>query len=286
MLIPLALLMLVSTASSAVEEALSSAPADSLPARLRRIEATSARPREGAEAALMLGRFHYARGEYRLAAEALSRAAARLDPARKGEALYWAGLSWLALRAPNAARADLEEVASSASPRRAEARLGVALAWELAGRADLAYAALEQLLAEGAGEAGASALERYASLAERFQSPAIAARARARLVAEYPESMEAAAVTASLGAPEPRAPESGPTTVEAGVFTTVARARALGARALRAGFPDARVIGRGEGASRTYAVLLGTYASGAEARRAQARAARQLGVTAHFGSER
>src|SRR2546428_673836 len=76
-------------------------PADSLAIRLQQREATAARPRVAGEAALRLGRLFYARGEYRPAADAFSRAAARLDPGRKSEALYWTGLSWLALRSPD-----------------------------------------------------------------------------------------------------------------------------------------------------------------------------------------
>src|SRR5205823_4954281 len=81
------------------------AGADSLAARLRRDERIAIGPRAAGEAALELGRLHYARGEYRAAAEAFARAAARLDPAHKDEPLYWEGLAWLGLGNPAAARA-------------------------------------------------------------------------------------------------------------------------------------------------------------------------------------
>ena len=48
---------------------------------LRRFENDATRPREGAAAAMLLGQLLRA-GEYRAAAEAFSRAAARLEPAR------------------------------------------------------------------------------------------------------------------------------------------------------------------------------------------------------------
>src|SRR5947207_755314 len=96
-------------------------PADSLVVPLRRFENEAPRPSEGAAAAWLLGQLHYARGEYRPAAEAFSRAAARLDPARKPEARYWAGLAWLALGDPGQARAAFEELSKPGSPRRAEA---------------------------------------------------------------------------------------------------------------------------------------------------------------------
>jgi len=109
--------------------------ADSLVPLLRALEAPQANetrgPAEIAEVSLLLGRLHYARGEYALAADAFARAAARLEPARKHEARYWAGLSWIALGRPAQARALLEEVAGSGSPRVPEARLGAAQAWEL-----------------------------------------------------------------------------------------------------------------------------------------------------------
>ena len=198
-------------------------PIDSLPILLRRIETTSPSARDRAEAAEWRGRYHYARGEYRDALDAFSNAAARMSPQRKGEALYWSGLCWLGLRGPVAARAALEVVATSASPRRNAARLGLAQAWEMAGRPDRAREALEPLVTGEAGEVGASALELYATLCERLDRQGEADRARARLLAEYPQSMEAAAAAAVAGNPESVPRPLGPVTVEAGTFTSSPR---------------------------------------------------------------
>src|SRR5207248_2496297 len=57
-------------------------PADSLVAPLRRFEIERGTLREAGEAAMLLGRLHFARGEYRQAADAFARASARLDPSR------------------------------------------------------------------------------------------------------------------------------------------------------------------------------------------------------------
>ncbi|HYM79963.1 MAG TPA: hypothetical protein VEY91_00975, partial [Candidatus Limnocylindria bacterium] len=81
----------------ALRTVLSTEPTDSLPPVLQRLEADRTRPAESAEAAMALGQLHFARAEYREAANAFARAAARLHPARKPEARYWAGVSWLAL---------------------------------------------------------------------------------------------------------------------------------------------------------------------------------------------
>ena len=259
-----------------------SAPADSLALRLQQAERTAARPRDAGEAALLLGRLFYARGEYRPATDAFARAAARLDPARKSEALYWGGLSWLGLHQPNPARAALEEVAAGGSSRRAEAQLGIAMAWEQAGRPDRAYETLQLLLASNPGEAAPGALEHLAVLADRFHRPDEAVRARARLLASYPSSMEAAMASAALVEPAAPAPASGPIALEVGRFAGPTRARALAARAVRAGFTNARVITHGDGAASSYAVLLGSFQGKAAARAAQARVARELGLSARL----
>src|SRR5262245_5715721 len=84
----LALLMLATVHSAAaaltpLDSLLRATRADSLVEPLRRFESLNAHTRAGTDAALALGRLHYARGEYRLAAEAFGRAAARVDPAEK-----------------------------------------------------------------------------------------------------------------------------------------------------------------------------------------------------------
>ena len=55
---------------------------------------------------------------------------------------------------------------------------------------------------------------------------------------------------------------------------------------MHAGFVDARVLTRGDGAARTYVVLLGSYPDAAQAARAQGRAARELGLSARLTGER
>jgi len=250
--------------------------ADTLVSSLKRLE--SGRPDQGGDAALLLGQLHFARGEYRLAADAFARAAARLDPARKPEARYWVGVSWLGLGDPNQARAALEEVADSDSPRRALAQLGIAQAWELAGRPERARQTLETLLAGDPGEAGPAALVRLSVLADAAQQPDIARRARERLMREYPASFEAAgARLAPIASP---ADVQAAWTVELGTFAAEARARSLAAAAQRAGFPRAAVVTRGPGPNWTHVVILGRYGSAAEARADADRAASALGVTA------
>ena len=119
-------------------------PAGRLGAPLAALEA--ARPEHAAEAALTAGALHYARGEYRAAIEAYARAAARLEPARKGEPRYWIGVSWLALGEPAQARAAFEEVARMDSPRRVDAMIGVADCWLALRHPDRAEASLDSVV--------------------------------------------------------------------------------------------------------------------------------------------
>lgn len=265
-------------------------PADSLAPVLRRFELRQTRAADAAGAAFTLGQLHYARGEYRLAGDAFARAAARLEPAQKPEARYWAGLCRLALREPAPARAMLEEVADAGGPRATEARLAVALAWELAGRDEAAAEALERVLAAGPGEVTPAALERLAAAAERLGRGDEARRVLARLKREWPASVEAARAprpvenaTAAMVRPAPAARPAeraaGPIEVLLGAFADDARARTLVERAKRAGFSSAAVVTRGEGATRVHVVRLGVFPSEAEARAAGARAADTLGVT-------
>jgi tetratricopeptide (TPR) repeat protein len=262
---------------------LSGTPADSLPGPLRRYEADHARSPEAADAALLLGQLQYARGEYRGAAETFARAAARLVPARKSEARYWAGLSWLGLGEPDQTRAALEEVASGEGARRASALLAVAQAWELMRRPDRAAEILSGLIARDPGEAGPAALERVAALAARDGQEERARRARERLLADYPRSMEAAAARLAVFAPASTqtAAETRPGAVAVviGSFLDPARARSLASAARAAGFEDARVVSHGEGPAAVHTVRLGVYPSHAEARRAGEQGAQALGIT-------
>lgn len=253
-------------------------PVDSLPVALRHLEAGGAGSIAAGEASLVLGHLHFARAEYRAAADAFSRAAARLDPAAKPEARYWAGLSWLALGQPVQARAALDEVVRAGGARKSDAQLAIAQAWDVSDRADRAMGALDELMASDLGEIGPAALERYATLADRAGRPGPARRARERLLQNYPRSIEAAASRLALATPAPETARN-LVAVVIGSFIDPARARSLATSAKRAGFPEAQVISQGSGLSAVHTVRLGTYARRADALRAGQQAERALGVT-------
>jgi tetratricopeptide (TPR) repeat protein len=174
-----------------VRAVLESHSADSVLAPLKHHEVLKGRAPEAGETAFVLGQLHLARGEHRLAADAFSRAAARLDGARKAEARYWAGVAWLGVPDGAQARAVLEEVSGARKP---EAQLGIAIAWDLQGRPDKAFDTLSNLLRGDPGEAGPAALERIATLADQLHKPDVASRALSRLQREYPGSFEAEGV--------------------------------------------------------------------------------------------
>jgi len=280
-LFSLALLLaatLASGQSSDLESLLASTPADSLPAALRRVEASSRTPAQGARAVLVLGQLHYARGEFREAAAAFGRAAARLAPGEKPRARYAQGLAFLGLGETTQARAALDEVARTSPTLRNDALLATAQAWELAGRPERALETLEPLLGEPLGETGPAILERLGALAERANRQDEARRARERLLRDYPRSIEAASARANLAASAQR-PGAGTIAVVIGQFVDRARARLLAAEAKRAGFPNAQVITRGSGLAAIHVVRLGTYPSASEARDAGEQATRALGVS-------
>jgi tetratricopeptide (TPR) repeat protein len=282
---------------STVRQVLESFPADSLIPPLARLEAT--RGGDAAEAALTLGRLHYARGEYRQAAADFVRAASRSDPARRAEAHYWAGLAWLGAGEVGQARAALEQAARNDSPRRPEAQFGVALCWEAARQPERALETLQTLLAGEPGEAGPAALEHVAALATRIDRPELARRARERLAKDYPRSIEAvrAARAADGGAAQIPRPASRPTAaaatrlapppvaaqvplaVQIGVFREDARARELADRARRGGFGPVRVAALTDASGRLFAVRVGVYATAGDARGAGDRLGRALGVS-------
>jgi len=193
---------------------------------------------------LVLAELHYARGEFHDAAAAFGRAAARLAPADKPLARYAQGLAFLGLGEPTQARAALEEVARTSAALREDAWLGVAQAWELAGRPERALETLEPLLGTPLGETGATILERLGALAERADRQDEARRARERLLRDYPRSIEAASARGHLAAAAQR-PGVGTVAVVIGQFIDPARARSLASEAKRAGFPDAQVVTRG-----------------------------------------
>lgn len=273
-----------------LRELLASTPADSLVTPLRRFEAeraragTAAAGGSAAEAALTLGQLHAARGEYRPAAEAFARAAARLDPARKPEARYRLGLAWLALGETHQARAALEEVAAAEGPHRNAARLAVAQAWELARRPDRALEILERLAHEESGESAPAVLERLAALHDENGHPDRARRARERLLADFPRSMEAAAARRAVFGPGGSAAGARPGTIAVviGSFMDAGRARSLAAAARSSGFPEAEVVSQGQGLAAVHTVRVGAFPAMAEARRAAGHAERALGVSAQI----
>jgi tetratricopeptide (TPR) repeat protein len=226
---------------------------------------------------MILGRFHYARSEYREAAAAFARATARLEPARKSEARYWAGIAWLGLGEPVQARAALEEVSAVPGPRRIDAVLGIAQAWELARRPERALDALEPLAEAPLEESGPAVLERLAALAEAGGKPSLARKARERLLREYPRSIEASSVRLTRVQPSPVS-GSADFAVVVGSFVDPARARALASEARRAGFAQAQVITRGQGLTAIHIVRLGTFPNSTAARRAGEQATHALGV--------
>jgi tetratricopeptide (TPR) repeat protein len=173
-------------------------PADSLAPALRSLESRASRP-VAASAAFALGQFHHARGEYRAAADAFSRAAARLAGAERAEARYRQGLALLGAREGGRARAAFEDVLALSQPLRPLAQLGLARALALAGETARELDVLARLLDGPAGEAEPAALERYAELCERLERTDQASAARDRLLRRWPRSYEAA----RLGRPAP-----------------------------------------------------------------------------------
>jgi tetratricopeptide (TPR) repeat protein len=261
-------------------EVLARFPGDGLAGPLRAFELAHPAGSEGAEAAFTLGQLHYARGEYHQAADAFARAAARFSPQRKPEARYWQGLSALGWRDWPQARSALEEVAESASPRRAAARFAVALVWEQAGRAERALETLAPLAVEGPSDITPAALEKLAELEDRMGDRRAATQAADRLRREYPQSIETMRLPPPV-APEPETrarPEPGGFGVQIGAFSEEPRARALFDLARRSGFPHAELATQGRGAARLHVVRIGWYGSEAAARKAGEDASRSLGV--------
>lgn len=254
-----------------------SVPAESLGVRLRAMELRPVAGVSPGAAAFALAQLHYARGEYRQAADAFTRASGRLTGEERGEARYWLGLTSLALGDGAAARAAFAE---SAPSRRALAQLGIAQAWDSEQRPDRAYDVLRALLASDAGEATAPALDRFAQLAERLHHPDEAARARVRLARECVGTIEAARATAPPPAPAAGTEPNGEVAVQIGAFGEEARARSLAESARRAGFADASVLKRptADGRATLHVVRLGRYPNREEARKAGERVQRALGV--------
>lgn len=273
-----ALILALTTASAPVPDSLAaligSVPADSVAAAVNGYAARH--PGAGAaDALLILGRYEYARGEYRPAANAFTRAAARLEPARKPEARYWAGLAWFALGDLERARGTLEEVARAQGARTNEARLALAQVWESSGRSDRALEELQGLVDGGPGEAGATALAMQYEIATAQHRDLEAQRAAERLLHDYPQSLEAARFTQRVVTPPSTL---GHIAVRLGAFSDEARASSLAAAARRAGFTDVRVIPPGGTGAPLYIVRLGPYADPNQAQKQAERVAELLGI--------
>ena len=193
-MMPLALLVLAAPAypmSDVWSKLPQGLPADSLGPALQRLE-SAGQATTSAAAAFALGEFHHARGEYRLAAEAFGRAAARLQGLEHTEARYRQGLAWLGDRDPGRARAAFEEVAMLSQPFRSLAQFGLARAHALAGEPEQELDLLLRLLDRPAGEAEPGALASYAALCDRLRRTGEARAARERLAKRWPRSFEAA----------------------------------------------------------------------------------------------
>jgi tetratricopeptide (TPR) repeat protein len=191
----IACLLLSAAPARALEPVWSHLPAgvaaDSLRPALMRLESRGPRAL-AASAAFTLGQFHHARGEYRLAAEAFGRAAARLTGEERADARYHQGLALLGAQDAGHARAAFEDAASSSTLLRAFAQLGLAQAHALAGETSRETEVLRKLLDGPAGEAEPAALERYAALCDKLDRPSEATAARERLLRRWPRSFEAA----------------------------------------------------------------------------------------------
>jgi tetratricopeptide (TPR) repeat protein len=177
-------------------------PADSLAPALSSLETRAARP-VAAAAAFALGQFHHARGEFRAAAGAFGRAAARLSGQDRAEARHGQGLACLGAGEPRRARAAFEEAMSLSARLRPLAQLGLARAFALTGETPREFDVLSRLLHGPAGEAEPAALERFAALCDALGRADEAASARDRLLRRWPRSFEAARLGRPSPPPEP-----------------------------------------------------------------------------------
>jgi tetratricopeptide (TPR) repeat protein len=254
-------------------------PADSLVRPLERFERFHRNAAEAGEASLVLGQLHFARGEYRQAADAFMRAAARLDPARKAEAHYWAGLAWLGTGDGSQAHAALDAAARPGSPRRAEALFANATTWERERRPERAFDALGELLRGDPGVMGAAALERVAALAPVVHHDEEAARARDRLAREYPHSIEALRLSAAAAPPAAEVahvPAPGPVATPPAARAPVALPHASPGSIT--GAPAVRPPPFGAGPAGPFVLQIGAFSDLVRAR-ALADAARRAGYT-------
>ena len=132
--------------------------------------------------------------------------------------------------------------------------LGTAVAWEQARRPERAYPILEPLSVTAQGQSAPAVLEYTMRLGHRFQHPGVAQKARARLLAEYPRSIEAARV--GLVA---TTPASARVFAEVGPFPTEPQAHTVAERARAGGFPEAAPVTRGVAGAPLHFVRLGSF---------------------------
>ncbi len=148
---------------------------------------------EVGEAAELLGHYHYARGEYLTAAKQFERAAAAAPSESERTARQLLrGRALLGAREGSLAARVYESVLKG-DPTSAEARLGLADALFLDGKAERAADIYRELSADGPDEPLTPlALAQLVRASDQLGRPADARAAARKLATEYPHSSEAA----------------------------------------------------------------------------------------------
>ncbi|MBK7368369.1 MAG: SPOR domain-containing protein [Candidatus Eisenbacteria bacterium] len=270
--------VLVTPAHAALEQAwraLSpSVPAESLGVRLRAMELRPVAGVSPGAAAFALAQLHYARGEYRQAADAFLRASGRLTGEERGEARYWSRLTALALRgrkprAPFAERAPSRARSRSWASRRpgtpSSAPIAPTTCCACCSRATPGRRPHPRSTASRSSPNGCITRTK----------PRVRVRLRAKL--RHDQGPRA---TAPPPSPAAGTEPSGEVAIQIGAFGDEARARTLAESARRAGFADASVLRRPtpDGRATLHVVRLGRYPNREEARKAGERVQRALGV--------
>ncbi|NOT34097.1 MAG: hypothetical protein HOP12_08000, partial [Candidatus Eisenbacteria bacterium] len=203
------------------------------------------------------------------------------DPARKTEARYWAGLSWLASGDATRAASILEEVGRQPSPWRGPALAALGSAWEISKHPERARQAFMAALEAPRASTAAFAAERAAAYEKDAGRTRASSKLREQVVRDFPRSVEATSAREALAAPaasHPAPQERGRFAIEIGTFNNPARARSLVAAAKAAGFRDARVVTKGEGVGALHHVWLGSFLDSKRAESAGDAAGQALGV--------
>lgn len=181
---------------AAFDAAIAPGLGDSVETRLSRFLDRHARHPLARSARLELGSLAYARGEYVEARDLFRRARPAGTSPGAEEARYWEGQSAFALGRLREAREAVLPIARSKRevPRRWDAAYLVALSWAQEGRPAEAIAAYRALLELPATGGEASALYQAHRLARELGRADEATEWRARLLARYPRSPEAASL--------------------------------------------------------------------------------------------